>query len=217
MLKKATRKLSQTVTLAPKCFSSTVTESLRGTHLACAPWFPMNRGGSVWWTKDNSQATSKNSKKFWGLRTSGKCLNLCKKRFTQLGLEGRMSDIKELPSVELQSLQWATRPITSYCEGQRYCMTFCCVIMGLNMFHICQPSQRRGFVILSFRGVTCNQNSSVQCERYWVSMSNKNACVPSQHANRNWRQLQEALTALEHVMSLIQQQICSLLYLSEIQ
>lgn len=107
---KATRKLSKMVTLAPKCCSTTVTESLRETLLTLWPWFPVNRGGSVC-RMDRGQQSGhfRNSKKVcYYVRTSGKCLNLCKNR-ERRQISGWTPEIEKAPSVGVQDLQWVKK------------------------------------------------------------------------------------------------------------
>lgn len=72
----------------------------------------MNRCGSVCrWTKDNSLATFKNSKKFVTTDIR-KVLEFVQKELTQLDLEGQMPEMKKPPSVELQNFQWVIRPVS---------------------------------------------------------------------------------------------------------
>lgn len=104
MLEKATRKLSYMVMLAPKCCSSTVTESFRENFQACAPDFSWTEVAvSAEKSKGQQLGHFKNRKIYIFFKSTDirKVLEFVQKHITQLALAEQMPEIKKPLSVEL--------------------------------------------------------------------------------------------------------------------
>lgn len=163
----------------------------RNPFLACVSheqrWQCLQR-----WTKDNSQATSKTVKSFVSTDIR-KVLEFVQKREYATGIGGTNARNEETDfSRTSEFAVWATKPISIKIISNGTLNVGPSVWLWDCMKHV---SHFRPHVVSkqSFRLVTCYLNVSIQC--YWVSTSNKSACVPLHHANRKWRQLSQLQTS----------------------